>query len=199
MLPLKVSVYHSMGSNRHTRLGTKSIFMMLAAVTWPPIHSMMVVTSPMGLHAPPALAAITTMPARIHRSCLSFTSLRSNAHITIVVVMLSSAALRKKVMVPTTQMSIDFRWPVMWSVITRNPSCASTSSTIVMAPMRKKRMLAISDRCSSSWWLISSAPCASGARSALWPSTMSTQMSTPVTRAVAALLMLSGCSRAMAR
>ncbi len=31
-------------------------------VTWPSIQSIVVVTSPMGLHAPPALAAITAMP-----------------------------------------------------------------------------------------------------------------------------------------
>ena len=38
---------------------------MLEAVTWPPIQSIMVVTSPIGDHAPPALAAIIIIPANI--------------------------------------------------------------------------------------------------------------------------------------
>lgn len=33
-------------------------------VTWPCIHSIVVVTSPMGVHAPPALAAMTTTAPR---------------------------------------------------------------------------------------------------------------------------------------
>jgi hypothetical protein len=37
-------------------------------VTWPPIQSMVVVTSPIGDHAPPAFAAITMMPATKMRS-----------------------------------------------------------------------------------------------------------------------------------
>ena len=110
---------------------------------------MMVVTSPIGLQAPPALAAMITMPAKVHRSFLSLISLRSSAHITMAVVMLSRAALRKKVMMLSTHIKVTLFVPVILSVITRKPSWASMSSTIVMAPIRKKRMLAMSPRCSN--------------------------------------------------
>ncbi len=40
--------------------------MMFSVVTWPPIHSMIVVTSPMGDQAPPELAAIMTKPPSSH-------------------------------------------------------------------------------------------------------------------------------------
>ena len=42
---------------------------MVVVVSCPPIQSMVVVTSPMGDHAPPALAAMTTMPAKSQRVC----------------------------------------------------------------------------------------------------------------------------------
>ena len=38
---------------------------------WPPIHNIIVVTSPMGDHAPPELAAIMTNPPNNHLLCLS--------------------------------------------------------------------------------------------------------------------------------
>jgi len=41
--------------------------MMVVVVNCPPIHSIVVVTSPIGDQAPPALAAMTTMPANSHR------------------------------------------------------------------------------------------------------------------------------------
>ena len=41
---------------------------MFEAVTWPPIQSMIVVTSPIGDQAPPALAAIIIIPANIQIS-----------------------------------------------------------------------------------------------------------------------------------
>ncbi|MNL86701.1 hypothetical protein D3C87_2155160 [compost metagenome] len=53
----------SSGTSRHTRLGRNRLLMMPPVVIWLPIHSMVVVTSPIGDQAPPALAAITTMPA----------------------------------------------------------------------------------------------------------------------------------------
>ena len=109
---------------------------------------MMVVTSPMGLQAPPALAAMITMPAKVQRSLRSRISLRSSALITMAVVMLSSAALRKKAMMLSIHSSDTLLVPVMRSVITRKPSCTSISSTTVMAPIRKKRIPAMSPRCS---------------------------------------------------
>ena len=52
------------GAARLTSEGRNSLVTIAVVVTCPPIHSMVVVTSPMGDQAPPALAAITTSPAR---------------------------------------------------------------------------------------------------------------------------------------
>ena len=52
----------SSGTSRQTRLGMNRLKTMPLALIWLPIHSMVVVTSPIGDQAPPALAAITTMP-----------------------------------------------------------------------------------------------------------------------------------------
>ena len=60
------------GTIAETRLGNKSDDIKLDDVTFPFIHSIIVVTSPIGDHAPPLLAAITTTPANSH---LSFCSL----------------------------------------------------------------------------------------------------------------------------
>ncbi|MEZ5000697.1 MAG: hypothetical protein R2727_08670 [Bacteroidales bacterium] len=78
-----------------TRLGINTLVMMATVVTCPPIQSMMVVTSPMGDHRPPAFAAITIILAKNHLVPLSGDCLR-RATITIVV-RLSSAAERKNV------------------------------------------------------------------------------------------------------
>ncbi len=51
-----------------TMHGTKSVPIRAAAVTLPRIQSMIVVTSPMGDHAPPLLAAMTIRLAKIQRS-----------------------------------------------------------------------------------------------------------------------------------
>lgn len=40
-------------------------FIVCTVVIWPCIHSIVVVTSPIGVHAPPAFAAITTTAPRI--------------------------------------------------------------------------------------------------------------------------------------
>ena len=58
---------------------------------------MVVVTSPMGDHAPPALALMITAPAKSHRVGLSAINFRSKEIITIEVVRLSKAAEKKKV------------------------------------------------------------------------------------------------------
>ena len=57
---------------------------------------MMVVTSPMGDHAPPQLAAITMSPAYSSWSLRLSTSLRNSMIITMVVVILSRTALNTK-------------------------------------------------------------------------------------------------------
>ncbi|MCY1547006.1 hypothetical protein D9M68_830370 [compost metagenome] len=61
--PFMVRLRKISGTSRQTRLGRNSWETMPLVVIWLPIHSMVVVTSPIGDQAPPALAAITTMPA----------------------------------------------------------------------------------------------------------------------------------------
>ena len=129
------------------RLGRITRVIILTVVTWPPIHNIMVVTSPMGDHAPPALAASTIMAAKNHLVCLSETSFLSNATITIVVVRLSSAADIKKVRKLRIHKSFTFRVVLILSVMILNPSCLSITSTMVIAPRRKKRISEMSPRC----------------------------------------------------
>ena len=71
--------------------------MSLADETLPFIQSMIVVTSPMGEHAPPLLAAMTITEAKSIRSLVVGTILRRSITMMIVVVMLSSSADMKKV------------------------------------------------------------------------------------------------------
>ncbi len=52
------------GTTRQTVEARKVVFMILAVVICPPIQSMVVVTSPIGDQAPPALAAMTIIPAK---------------------------------------------------------------------------------------------------------------------------------------
>ncbi len=78
-------------------LGMNITFIMLSVEICPPIHSMVVVTSPMGVHAPPALAAITIIPAKNNRMSLFGINLRIKDTITMEVVRLSSTDERKKV------------------------------------------------------------------------------------------------------
>src|SRR5438105_14074465 len=78
-------------------LGRNITFIILSVEICPPIHSMVVVTSPMGVHAPPALAAITIIPAKNIRMCLSGISFLINDTITMEVVRLSKMEERKNV------------------------------------------------------------------------------------------------------
>src|SRR5690606_33119116 len=85
------------GTSRQAKLGKNTSEIMVLVVTWPPFHSIMVVTSPMGDHAPPELAAIIIKLAKNQRSIFLSINLRRMATITIVVVRLSNTADRKKV------------------------------------------------------------------------------------------------------
>lgn len=105
-------------------------------MTFSAIQSMIVVTSPVGVHAPPLFAAIITTLAKSHLSLLSPTSFLSSIVITIAVVRLSSTADMKKVMKAKIQRSLRLFEVVILSVITENPPWTSISSTIVIAPMR---------------------------------------------------------------
>ena len=82
----------SNGIAKLTTEGIKMCSMSLSELTLPAIQSMVVVTSPIGDQAPPALAAMTTNPAIHMRSSLSATILRRIEINTIVAVRLSIIA-----------------------------------------------------------------------------------------------------------
>ncbi len=139
------------GTSRLTTEGTKTEVMMPIAVIWPPIHSIVVVTSPIGDQAPPELAAMTMMPAKNRRSAWCESSLRISETMTMVVVRLSSSALRKKVTKPTSHIRVDSCCVLIRLVITSKPLCASITSTMVIAPIRKKMICAVAISDSPSW------------------------------------------------
>mmetsp|Transcript_7061 Transcript_7061/g.24893 ORF Transcript_7061/g.24893 Transcript_7061/m.24893 type:complete len:246 (-) Transcript_7061:464-1201(-) len=126
------------GTTSDMRLGSRRSCIVLRVVIWPLIHSMVVVTSPIGVQAPPAFAAMTTTAPKNLRSSSSGTSLRSRDTMTIVLVRLSRMADMKKVMPPMSHSSVVRSLVLMLSVTILKPWCASTVSTIVIAPMRKK-------------------------------------------------------------
>ena len=172
-------------------LGISSVAMIFTAVIRPPIHSIVVVTSPIGEKAPPALAATTIIPAKNNLICLFGTSFLMRDTITMEVVRLSSMADNIKVTPQIIHSSFFGFLVLIRSVTTRKPWKASTSSTIVIAPNKKNKMAEISPRCSAScspmWWILSGEDTA-----------YKVQQITPVRRAVAVLLILIGCSRAIA-
>jgi len=111
----------AVGMITDTRHGRKRAAIRFPAVTLPRIHSMMVVTSPMGDQAPPLFAAMTITLAKIHRSFLLAINRRSSMTMMIVVVMLSSSADMKKVMIASSHISLRLLRVVMWSVMTLKP------------------------------------------------------------------------------
>ena len=146
------------GMTRETIHGNIRYRIRLPAVTLPLIQSMMVVTSPMGDHAPPLLAAMMMTPANNQRSCSAGMSLRSIITIMMVVVILSNTADMKKVMRARVHNSAILLRVVMWSVITLNPPCVSIRSTIVIAPMRKTSVSQVLPKCSMSLTPVSVSP-----------------------------------------
>ncbi|OPZ10761.1 MAG: hypothetical protein BWZ07_02458 [Alphaproteobacteria bacterium ADurb.BinA280] len=129
-----------------TSAGSNTALMMARLVICPPIHSMVVVTSPMGDQAPPEFAATTMMPAKNSRSSCLASSLRISEIMTMVVVRLSRMALRKKVTKPTSHIKLVSFVVRMREVITSKPSCASITSTMVIAPIRKNTICAVAIR-----------------------------------------------------
>ena len=127
-------------------LGNKVICMMFNALTLPAIHSMMVVTSPIGVQAPPALAAMTIMLAKNQRSCLTGIILLSSVHIMMVVVRLSRMADKQNASTPNIHNSSTLDVALIWSVMTRKPPQRSTTSTMVMAPSRKNTVSPVSPK-----------------------------------------------------
>ena len=84
------------GISKQTRLGNINLATMLNAVICPPIHNIVVVTSPIGDQAPPAFAAIITIPVKYSLSLSSFINFLNKETITMVVVRLSKMADRKE-------------------------------------------------------------------------------------------------------
>jgi len=70
----------------------------------------------------------------------------------MVVVRLSRMALRKNETKPTIHIRVDSLVVLMREVMTSKPLCASTTSTMVIAPIRKNTICAVpmsdSPRCS---------------------------------------------------
>lgn len=131
---LKVSI--ASGTSIEISDGRKSSVMSAVVVTFSFIQSIMVVTSPVGVHAPPLLAARITMPQNIHRSFLTDIILRRSMVIRMAVVRLSSMADMKNVKNERIQRSLRLLRVLILSVMHENPPCTSTSSTIVMAPIK---------------------------------------------------------------
>src|SRR5688572_22566512 len=102
-------------------LGRKRDLIILKADIWPPIQSMVVVTSPIGDHAPPALAAITIIPAKNSRMSLFGTNFLIKDTITIEVVRLSNKAERKNVTQQITHSKAFGFLVFILSVIIRKP------------------------------------------------------------------------------
>ena len=116
------------------------------AVITPLFQSMMVVTSPIGEKAPPELAAITTRAAYMIRSLWSLTSLRRIIIITMDVVRLSRIADNMNVMKAMRQSRAFLLLVFRVSRTKLKPPFWSTSSTIVMAPIRKNSVVAVLPR-----------------------------------------------------
>ena len=81
---------------------------------------MIVVTSPIGDHAHPALADKITTPANIHKSFLSLIIFGINAAITIAVVRLSRAAEKKNVITLKIHNNLTLLFVEILSVIIEN-------------------------------------------------------------------------------
>ncbi len=137
------------GITTETMLGTTRFKMRLLVVTLSAIHSMMVVTSPMGLHAPPLLAATTITPANNHRSFWSLSKRRVIITMMMVVVMLSSTALMMNESEASIHMSCFLLPALMCSVMKLNPPYRSMCSTMVMAQMRNTTISQVSPKCST--------------------------------------------------
>ena len=88
------------GTRKQTKLGIKSSVIIVTLVTCLPIHNMVVVTSPIGDHAPPALAEIIISPKKSHLSFLSTRNFLVSETIIMDVVRLSRTAEKKNAINP---------------------------------------------------------------------------------------------------
>mmetsp|Transcript_25359 Transcript_25359/g.60325 ORF Transcript_25359/g.60325 Transcript_25359/m.60325 type:complete len:226 (+) Transcript_25359:632-1309(+) len=144
------------GKTPATKDGKKSQSTVCTAEMRSWIQSMVVVTSPMGLQAPPALAAITARPPHSWRySWLSGAKRRRIFTATMVEVRLSITELSIKVRMQMMGMSRSFRPSMALRMVMftkAKPSKWSMDSTTPMAGSRKSKTLPTS----SSPWLSSS-------------------------------------------
>src|SRR5512133_175098 len=138
------------GTIRLMRLGNRRDFITPTDVILLPIQSIVVVTSPIGVQAPPAFAAITVIPAKNILSSLLSENFDRREIMTMVVVRLSRTAERKKMIIDIIHKSLCLLVKLITFVITSKPLCALISSTIVIAPRRKNRIPAFAPRCSTS-------------------------------------------------
>src|SRR5205085_3337754 len=118
------------GTSKQMMLGINKTVMMFTVEICPPIQSMVVVTSPIGVQAPPALAAITIMPAKKRRMSRLGINLRISDIMTIDVVRLSRIEERKNVTQQINQRRDLGFFVRMRSVMSLKPWYASTSSTM---------------------------------------------------------------------
>mmetsp|Transcript_92437 Transcript_92437/g.247256 ORF Transcript_92437/g.247256 Transcript_92437/m.247256 type:complete len:306 (-) Transcript_92437:532-1449(-) len=141
---------NSKGTPVHTTEGRIKSFTVAAPVILSSIHSIVVVTSPTGLHAPPALAANTTKPPIVALRSVSDSEgniFRVIDTTTMVAVKLSTTADSKNVnthktgkilgRLPCTTIPRTF-------VTTRNPPLPSMVSTTAMAGSRNKMIAPVS-------------------------------------------------------
>mmetsp|Transcript_25197 Transcript_25197/g.42203 ORF Transcript_25197/g.42203 Transcript_25197/m.42203 type:complete len:386 (+) Transcript_25197:1148-2305(+) len=138
------------GTSKETTEGRKMSLIVAAEEIWPLIQSMVVVTSPMGVHAPPALAAMTTTAPKNWRCLGSLMSFRSREIMTMVEVRLSRMEDMKNVIHPTIHSSLVVSFVLIASVTILNPLCESTVSTIAIAPIKKNTIWPTSASCSFS-------------------------------------------------
>ena len=151
---------------------------------------MMVVTSPMGDHAPPLLADIIITPAYFHRSRLLLIKRRNIITIIIVVVILSRMADIKNDKKAITHIKLRLFCAVMRRVINAKPSYLSISSTIVIAPIKNTTISHVSPSASTSRY-DKSWSCV--------PIEYVAQSKPHINSANTALLILSTCSEAIIR
>ena len=101
--------------------GINKYFISCTVVTFLPIQSIVVVTSPIGDHAPPALAAITISPANHNLSSLFKIIFLKIVINTIVAVRLSMMAERIKARKENIQSNFTFELVLTKALIAENP------------------------------------------------------------------------------
>ena len=145
-LPFNMKLSIAAGTAIDAKEGRNKDFITPEVLILPFTQSMMVVTSPMGENAPPLFAASITIDEYMSLSEVSLTTLFNTMTITMAVVMLSSTAERKNVKIVSFHNSPVFDRDFRLFLTKLNPPFASTTSTIAIAPSRKKRISEVSPR-----------------------------------------------------